>query len=89
MGESNDQALTVYIRNKFKKKEKKEKFHHKNNKDKKTKKKKRDVSNVQCYTCDEKGHLGRDCPVQKRRHHDHISKYDESTNKKFKQEKDD
>ena len=89
MGAIEDQYLTVDTRKKFKKKEKKEKFHHNKKKDNKPKKNKRDVSNVQCYTCDEKGHLERDCPIQKRRHHDHISKDDESTNKRIKREKDD
>ena len=33
---------------------------------------KRDISNVRCYTCDEKGHLERDCPIKKSRHHANI-----------------
>ena len=72
MGETDDQALVVYTKKNFKKKEKKENFHHNQKKDKKPKKSKRDLSNVRCYTCDEKGHLVRDCPIQKRRHHGHI-----------------
>ena len=63
MGTTDDQALTVYTGKNFKKKDKKENFHHNNKKDKKPKNTKRDISNVQCYTCDEKGNLARDCPI--------------------------
>ena len=45
MGETEDQALIVHIRKKYKK-EKKEKFHHNKKKDKKQNKTKRDPSNV-------------------------------------------
>ena len=38
MGATNDQALAVYTRKNFKKKEKKENFHHNKKKDKKLKK---------------------------------------------------
>ena len=89
MGESHNQALGVYIRKKFKKKEKKENFHHNKMKDKKQKKTKRDPSNVRCYTCDEKGHFARDCPIRERRNHAHIAEDDEPTNKRFRREKDD
>ena len=89
MGETEDKALTVHTRKKFKKKEKKENFHYNNNKDKKPKKTKRDTSNVQCYTCDEKGYFARDYPIREKRHHSHIVKDDEPTNKIFKQEKND
>ena len=60
-----------------------------NKKDNKQKKTKRDPSNVRCYTCDEKGHFARDCPIGKRRHHDHIVEDYEPTNKRFIWEKDD
>ena len=83
MGATDNLAIVVYTRKKFKKKEKKENFHH-NKKDKNPKMTKRDISNVRCYTCDEKGHLARDFPIQKRRHHDHIVKDDEPTKKRFK-----
>ena len=88
MGANKDQALTVHTRKNFKNKEK-ENFHHNKKKDKKQKKTKRDPSNVRCYTCDEKRHFARDCPIRKKRHHAHISKDDEPTNKRFKREKDD
>ena len=58
-------------------------------KDKKQKKIKRDPSNVQFYTCDEKGHFARDCPTRKKRHHAHVVEDDEPTNKRFRREKDD
>ena len=89
MGATGDQALVVYTKNNFRKKENKENFHHNKKKDKKSKNTKRDLSNVRCYTCDEKGHLERDCPIQKRRHHAHNVEYDEPTNKRFKRENDD
>ena len=43
MGEIDDQALAVYIKKNFKKKEKKENFHHNKKKDKKPKKTKKDL----------------------------------------------
>ena len=78
MGETKDQALTVHTWKNFKKKEN---IHHNNKKDKKQKKTKRDTSNVRYYTCDEKGHFARDCPIRKRRHHAHIVEDDEPTKK--------
>ena len=60
MGATNDQALVVYTRKNLKKKEN---FHHNKNEDKMPKKTKIDISNIQCYTCDEKGHLARDCTI--------------------------
>ena len=76
MGATDDQALVVYTRNNFNNNDKKGNFHHNKNKYKKPKNTKRDISNVQCYTCDEKGHLERDCAIKKRRHHAHVSKDD-------------
>ena len=55
-----NQALAVYTRKNFKKKDN---FHHNKKKDKKPKNTKRDILNVRCYTCDEKGHLEIDCPI--------------------------
>ena len=81
--------LTVHTKKNFKKKEEKENFHHNKKKDNKPKKTKRDISNVRCYTCDKKGRLVRDCPIQKRRHHARIVEDDEPTNKRFKRDKDD
>ena len=89
MGATEYQDLIVHTRNNFKKKEKKENFHHNENKDKKQKKTKRDPSNVRCYTCDEKGHFARDCPIRKNRHHAHVVEDNEPTNKRFRREKDD
>ena len=43
MGAIDDQVLTIYTRNNFKKKEKKENFHHNKKKDKKYNKTKRDI----------------------------------------------
>ena len=83
-----DQALTVHTRKKYKNKEKKENYHH-NKKNKKQKKIKRDPSNVRCYTCDVKGHFARYCPIWKKRHHSHVARNHEPTNKLFRREKDD
>ena len=85
MGATEDQDLTVHTKKNFKKKEN---FHHNNKKDKKQKKTKRYPSNVQCYTCDDKGHFARDCPIGKRRHHALISEENEPTNKRFIWDKD-
>ena len=89
MGETDDQALTVYTRKNFKKKENKEWFYHNKKKDKKSKKTKIDLLNVRCYTCDEKGHFERDCPMRKRRHHVDVAEDDKPTNKIFRWEEDD
>ena len=82
MGATEDQALTVHTRNNFNKKEKKDKFYHNKKQDKKQNNIKRYPSNVQFYTCDEKGHFARDCPIKKKRHHAHVSEDDEPTNKR-------
>ena len=89
MGSTEYQALIVHTRKNIKKKEKKEKFHHNKKKEKKQKNTKRDPSNVQFYTCDEKGHFAIDCTIRKKRHHAHISKYNEPTFKRLRREKDD
>ena len=86
MGETKDKALIVHHN---KKKEKNKNFHHNKKKDKKQKKTKRDLSNVQCYTCDEKGHFAIYYPSKKKRHHAHIVEDNEPANKKFRREKDD
>ena len=65
MGATEDQSLMGHTKRKYNK-EKKDKFHHKNKKGKKQKNTKRDPSNVRCYTCDEKGHFSRDCPIKKK-----------------------
>ena len=75
------QALTVHTRNNLNKKEKKDNFHHNKKKDKKLNNTKRDLPNVRCYTCDEKGHFARDCPIRKRIHHAHLAH--EPTKKRF------
>ena len=64
MGAIEDQSLTFHTKKNYKKKEN---HHHNKKKDKKQKKIKRDPSNVRCYTCDEKGHFARDCPIRKKR----------------------
>ena len=74
MGATEYQALTFHTRRNYKKNEKNENFHHNKKKDKKQKKTKRDPSNVQCYTCDEKGNFARDYPIKKKRHCAHITK---------------
>ena len=56
----------------------------------------KDLSNLRCYTCDEKGHFAKDCPRNKgvsqknkkykRRHHAHAVEDDEPSKKRIKQE---
>ena len=84
MGATEYQSLIVHTRKSFKKKEN---FHHNKKKGKKQKKTKRDPSNIRCYTCDENGHFARDSPIRKKRHHAHVAKDDEPTNKRFRREK--
>ena len=89
MGAVQYQALTLHTKKNYKKKEKKENFHHNKKKDKKQKNTKIYPSNVRCYTCDEKVHFARDCPIRKKRHDAHIAKDNEPTNKRFRREKGD
>ena len=74
------------------------KHHHQNQKDN-PKRSSRDLSNVKCYTCDEKGHFSIDCPRNKggshkkkdnkRRHHAHTAEDDEPPRKRVKEESED
>ena len=41
------------------------------------------------FDSDENGHFARDYPIRKERHHAHVVKDDEPTNKRFRREKDD
>ena len=59
---------------------------------------KRNPYNIRYYTCDEKGHFSRDCPISrgsfnkksnKKRHHAHTAEDDEPTNKRFREENED
>ena len=86
MGATEDQALTVHTRKNHKKKEN---HHHNMNKDKKQTKIKIDPSNDRCYTCYEKGHFAKYCPIRKNRHHSHVSEDNELANKIFRRKKDD
>ena len=52
-----------------------------------------DLSNIRCYTCDEKGHIARNCPINKggsqkkkdnkRRHHAHTAGLQYANNEDF------
>ena len=87
MRETVDQALTIHSRINHRKK----KDHNHNRRQKEFK---IDMSNIQCYTCDEKGHYSRYCPKnrgsfnkksKKKRHHAHTAEDDEANNKIFKE----
>ena len=72
--------------------------HHQNQKDNPRRPSKY-LSNVRCYTCDEKGHFSRDCPRNKggshkkkdnkKRHHAHTAEDDEPPRKRVKEESED
>ena len=64
IGEDDNQALKNHAN-----KDRSKKEDHPHNKPKKFQKNhrpQRDYSSLRCYTCDEKGHLVRDCPQNKR-----------------------
>ena len=95
-----DQTLTTHT-----KKIKREHYHlkkgkhpHQNQKDN-PRKYSRDLSNVKCYTCDEKGHFARDCPRNrgsshkkknnKRRNYAHTAEDDEPPKKRTRGDSED
>ena len=57
------------------------------------------LSSIRCFTCDEKGHISRNCPRNKggsqkkknykRRHHAHAVEDDEPSKKRVRQESED
>ena len=59
----------------------------------------KDLSKLRCYTCDERGHFARNCPMNKsgykkkknskRRHHAHTAEDDDPPRKRVKQESED
>ena len=92
-----DQALTVHS-----KKSRRDNHHHQgkhsHQKDNSVRTNK-DLSKLRCYTCDERGHFARNCPMNKSgsekkknhkiRHHAHIVEDNEPSRKRIKQESDD
>ena len=73
---------------------KKGNHHHQNQKDN-PRRRRRDLSNVRCYTCDEKRHFSRDCPknkkkkINKKRHHAHTAQDDEPPRKRTRGDNED
>ena len=92
-----DQALTVHS-----KKSRRDNHHHQgkhsHQKDNSVRSNK-DLSKLRCYTCEERGHFARNCPMNKngskkkknhkRRHHAHTAKDDDPPRKRVKQESED
>ena len=89
-----DQSLTVHSR-----KGRRENHHHQGkNSHQKNNFVRRDPSKLRWYTCDERGHFSRSCPMNKngskkkknskRRHHAHTIEDDDPPRKKVKQESD-
>ena len=92
---SEDQALTVHS-----KKGIRENHHHQGkHSHQKNNFVRRDPSKLRCYTCDERGHIARNCPMNKngskkkknskRRHHAHTAEDDDPPRKRVKQESED
>ena len=87
MGEDDNQALTTHAK---KGKTKKEEHSHK----KPRRSKKKDYSSFMCYSCDEMGHLARDCSKgkchakkgKKKRYYVHAIEDDEPTKKKARED---
>ena len=82
MGEDDNQALTTQCTKKGK--TKKEEHSHK-----KPRRSKKDYSQFRCYTCDEKGHLVRDCPKRKgkkKRYNAHVTEDDELVKKRARED---
>ena len=92
---SEDQALTLQSKKTRTSHHRGKHSHQKN----KTRKSNKDLSKFICYTCDEQGHLARDCPRniyrshkrkgKNKRHHAHDAEDDETSKKRIKQDSDD
>ena len=91
---SEDQALTVHS-----KKSRRSSHHSRGKNFHQRVNSRKDLSQLRCYTCDERGHFDKDCPRNKinshkkmgnkKRHHAHAAEDDEPSTKRIKQESDD
>ena len=88
---SEDQALTIQSKKRRTDHHRGKHSRQKNN----TRKSNKYLSKLICYTCDERGHLARDCPRNKdrshnrKRHHAHATEDDDPSKKRIKQDSDD